>query len=113
MNVNSRIRSAVTPIVAICEATKYTGTATTYCTFTCVDDRGEVFADDEPIIDVAMFRVNYFCPRTTNFKATEHLLRRAIYNAFGNYPTITELYEDDTETNHIVFEFEVSEETEE
>ena len=66
MNVNKLIIDTLKPLVPDVVPTKYTGTNTTYITFNYEDDRAVEFADDTPIIDVAICKF-IFCPRTFNF----------------------------------------------
>lgn len=107
MNVNNLIISTLSPIVADVVPTKYTGTATTYITFNYEDDRGVAFADDTPIADVAYLQIHLFCPRTSNYHSKKTQIRKALFNAGFSYPQITSLYEDETETNHIIFQCEI------
>lgn len=103
MNVNSLIIKTLKPLVPDVVATKYTGTNETYITFNYEDDRGEVFADDEPLIDVAYMQIHLFCPRAFNFNQLKKQIRSALFKVGFSYPEVQPLYEDDKEINHIVF----------
>lgn len=107
MNVNKLIIDTLKPFVADVVPTKYTGTNTTYIVFNYEDDRAKLFADDKPIIDVAYMQIHLFCPRTFNFQNLKKQVRSALFKAGFSYPSIQTFYEDDTETNHIVFQCEI------
>jgi hypothetical protein len=104
MNVNSTIVSALSPAGYPVEPGHCTGTAKTYYTFNYADNRGEIFADDEPQIDIASLQVHFFCPGNFNYKTVLKQTRSRLFKAGFSYPVITEDYEDETDTNHIIFE---------
>ena len=112
MNVNSTIVSALSPAGYPVEPMSYTGTGKTYYTFNYADDRGEVFADDEPQIDVASIQVHFFCPGNFNYKTVRKQTRVRLLKAGFSYPVITEIYEKETGTNHIIFECSIDEQSE-
>lgn len=112
MNVNKLIIDTLKPLVPDVVPTKYTGTNTTYITFNYEDDRAVEFADDAPIIDVAYTQIHLFCPRTFNFNNLKKQIRSALFKAGFSYPSVTILYEDETEINHIIFQCEIEGEPE-
>jgi len=107
MNVNSLIINTISPLGYPVVPSKYTGTNPTYIVFNYVDDRDEVFADNEPIIDIAYMQIHLFCPVTFNFHTLKKQIRSKLFKAGFSYPQITTLYEDETSKNHIVFECEI------
>lgn len=112
MNVNTLIIDTLKPLIPDVVPTKYTGTNTTYITFNYEDDRAGTFADDEPQEDVAYMQIHLFCPRTYNINKVKKQIRSRLFKAGFSYPRVTVLYEDDTETNHIVFQCEIEGNTE-
>jgi hypothetical protein len=112
MNVNNLIISTLSPLVADVVPTKYTGASTTYITFNYEDDRAEEYADDTPQMDVAYLQIHLFCHRTFNFNNLKKQIRSSLFKAGFSYARITAMYEDDTETNHIIFQVEIERESE-
>jgi hypothetical protein len=109
MNVNSTIVSALSPAGYPVEPMSYTGKEKKYFIFNYADDRGEVFADNEPQIDVASIQIHFFCPGSPanskfNYKTVIQQTRVRLLKAGFSYPVITEIYEKETGTNHIIFE---------
>lgn len=113
MNVNKLIIDTLSPLVPDVVPMAYTGTNDTYITFNYEDDRGEVFADDEPLIDIAYLQIHLFC--SGNFNTLKKQIRSKLFGAGFSYPAITTLYEEDTKKYHIIFQcsIEGNSETEE
>ena len=107
MNVNGLIVSTLKPLVPDVFPGHYTGTLPTYIVFNYADDRGEVFADDEPQNDIAYLQIHLFCPGKFNYMTLKKQIRSALFEAGFSYPSVTTLYETDTDKNHIVFQCEI------
>lgn len=86
-----------------------------YITFNYEDERGELFADDEPITDIAYLQIHLFAPINFNFMSLKKQIRSRLFRAGFSYPTITTIYEEETKTNHLVYQcsIEGASETEE
>ena len=112
MNVNGLISNALKSLGHPVYPDKYTGTAETYIIFNYEDDRGEVFADDEPEIDKAYLQIHLFCPGNFNYMTLKKQIRSKLFRAGFSYPSITSLYEKDTDKNHIIFQCEIEGESE-
>lgn len=85
----------------------YTGTADKYYTFNYEDDRGEIFADDTPQIDVVSIQVHLFVPLEFNYISIKKRTRSRLFGAGFSYPSITERDETDTKKKHIIFKCEI------
>lgn len=107
MNVNNLIITALKPLVADVVPGHYTGTAKTYIAFNYEDDRGELFADDEPEIDKAYMQIHLFTPGSFNYMTLKKQIRQALRKAGFSYPTVQSYYESDTDKNHIIFQCEI------
>jgi heterodisulfide reductase subunit C len=70
------------------------------------------YADDEPKREIDYIQVHYFCPRTVNPETKIKKIRNALFKAGFSYPSVTRLYEEETEVNHIIFTTEYEKETE-
>ena len=103
MSINSTIRSAVTPIVAVCVPDVYTGTATEYCTFNAAE-YPTGFADDVPTHIGYSAQVHYFCPTGVNPEAKKTALKNALFAAGFSYPEIQNMT--DADGQHYVLECE-------
>lgn len=75
-----------------------------YFTFNYEDDRGEIFEDNKPIIDTAYLQIHFFSPRTFNNLTIKKQVRSKLFQAGFSYPQISSFYEEDTDTNHLVFQ---------
>lgn len=104
MNVNSLVINALSPLVSDVEPDNYKGDATTYITFNYSDDRAVEFADDIPIMDMAYLQIHLFCPEKFNFQTLKKQIRSRLFGAGFSYPQISSFYEDESKTNHIIFE---------
>jgi len=103
MSINSTIRSAVTPIVAVCVPDVYTGTATEYCTFNS-SEYPTRFADDVPTFIGHSVQLHYFCPTGVNPEAKKAALKSALFSAGFSYPEIQNM--SDADGQHFVLECE-------
>ena len=107
MNVNPIIINALMPEGLPIAPGIYTGTADKYYTFNYEDDRGDVYADDTPQIDVASIQIHLFVPLGFDYIALKKRTRSRLFGAGFSYPVITELDEKDTKKKHIIFQCEI------
>ena len=109
MNINQKIISAVSPFVQDVFPNRDLAIGKeVYCTFNYQTQTGQTFADDFPQDEVAYLELHLFAPANFNYKQKVKDIRKALYMADFTFPIITELFENDTKYNHIVFEFEYS-----
>lgn len=120
MNVNKLIIDTLKPLIPNDTPTEpnikqntYEGTSKTYVTFNYAGDRGVDFADDVPQGEQASLQIHFFCPKDFNYKNLIKQIRSALFKADFSYPKIQELYEKETQINHIIFECEFISESEE
>ncbi|MEL7568952.1 MAG: hypothetical protein AAGU14_00145 [Eubacteriaceae bacterium] len=107
MNVNKLIDDTLSPLGYPVDYISYAGSADRYFTYNYADDRAELYADNEPINDVAYMQIHFFSPKTFNHMQVKKQVRKSLYNAGFSYPRISSFYEDDTGMNHLVFECEI------
>jgi hypothetical protein len=101
MNVNPLVISALRPILGVDPSpNKYTGSASEYITFNYADERPEVYADDEDLLDSTIIQVHFFTKGNpqTNKKAIRRLLRDAGFMI----QSTQEIYENDTGYTHVI-----------
>lgn len=103
ININERIRAAVTPKVAECWPDKYAGEAEEYCVFN-VDTYGELYGDDSAEIVRHVIQLHYFAKHKINTIAKRKGIRSALDAAGFTFPAIIDSCEDDWQ--HWIFEFE-------
>lgn len=108
MNVNKLIIDALSSLEYPVVPTVYTGKEPIYITFNYVDDRGEVFADNKPLIDIAYMQIHLFAPGNFNYMNLKKKIRAKLLNAGFTYPQISVQYETDLNINHIIFECEIA-----
>ena len=101
MNVNGILVSTLSGILPTVPG-KYDGTDDKYIVFDILDDRGALYADDEPQIDRVIVRVKLYVPVEFNYLSTKSQIRRALFRAGFTYPVIEEMTEDDYKC--IIFE---------
>lgn len=90
MTVNQAIRSAILPLVPICEPNRYDGNASEYCTFFC-DDSPEVFADGAPDVIRHLVILNWYLPAHADPLEKKKAICRALLNAGFTYPYVQNL----------------------
>ena len=78
-----------------------------YVVFNIADDRGQVFGDDGPTENVTAFQVHYYAPQGINYLTKKDSIRQGLVDNGFTYPTIQVLFENDTNSHHIVFECEI------
>jgi hypothetical protein len=88
MSINSTIRAAVTPIVAVCVPDVYTGTATEYCTFNYTE-LPDAFGDEMPGAIRYLVQLHYFLPTGANPYAKKKQIKNALLSAGFTYPVAT------------------------
>ena len=101
MNVNGILVSALSGILPTVPS-KYDGKDDKYIVFDILDDRGALYADDEPQIDRVIVRVKLYVPVKFNYLRTKSQIRCALFRAGFTYPVIEEMTEDDYKC--IIFE---------
>jgi hypothetical protein len=109
-DVNKLIIATLAPLGIPVEATPYTGSELTYLTINRADDIGVVYADDEPQIDQVSMQIHLFTP--LNYLTLKKQIRSKLFKAGFTYPQVQERYEEDTKTNHVVFECQIETSTE-
>jgi hypothetical protein len=105
MSINSTIRTAITPIVAVCVPDVYTGTATEYCTFN-YSELPEIFADGKPDVIRYLVQLHWMFPRNTSPFAKKKQIKNALHNAGLTYPSVTNA--SDSDGGHLIFECEAT-----
>ena len=92
---------------------RYEGSEKRYITYYYAFDHGADFGDDEPGCNLVAVQVHFFLPLKENFQGERARIRRLLHQNGFSWPEITVLEEDDTETRHIIFECDYTEEIEE
>ena len=105
MSINSTIRAAVTPIVAVCVPDVYTGTATEYCTFN-YSELPEVFADGKPDVIRYLVQLHWMFPKSTSPFSKKKQIKNALHNAGLTYPSVADA--SDSDGGHLIFECEAT-----
>lgn len=84
-----------------------------YFVWNYADDRGGNYADDKPQTEEIAVQVHWYVKKDFNFEKQKRELRKSFLAAGFTYPSVTELYENETGLRHIIFETEISVEMEE
>lgn len=100
MNINSIVKTALAPLGLPVYANVYTGTADSYITFNYADERPELRADDEDVLDETTIQVHYFT--RGNPQAAKKAIRRLLRAAGFTIQSTQEMYEIDTGLTHVV-----------
>ena len=100
MNINSIVVNALSPLEMPVAFNVYSGSADEYVTVNYADERPEVNADDEDILDVTTIQVHYFTK--TNPQANKKAIRKALRAVDFSIQSTQELYESDTGFTHVV-----------
>ncbi len=108
MNVNNLIIESLSPLGHPVVPTVYTGKEKIYITFNYADDRGEIFTDNKPVIDIAYMQIHLFSPENFNNMALKKKIRVKLLEVGFTYPHIVSQYEADMKINHIIFECEIA-----
>jgi hypothetical protein len=106
MSINSTIRAAVTPIVAVCVPDVYTGTEKEYCTFN-YNEIPDIHAESKPHVIRYIVQLHWILPRTSNPSAKKKQIKNALHNAGMTYPSVTNA-SDGADSFHYVFECEAT-----
>ena len=112
MTVNKRIINALSPLGIPVTADFFGDGKAEYITFNYVTDKGALYADNEPVADVAEMQVHYFLPTTKNYLENKKKIRKALLAAGFTWPDVTVLTEPDQKTRHLTFECEIENEEE-
>lgn len=102
MNLNQRIREALTEICDVIVPQVYTGDAQEYIVFNYFT-LPTTFGDNEPEHEVYYIQLHYFAPLGKNILEMKKQIKRAIKEAGFTYPSTTDA--SDNEARHVVFEF--------
>jgi len=100
VNVNSKVINALSGLNLPVSANVYNGTATEYITFNYADERPVVRADDKDILDEVTIQVHYFTKGNPSVKKKQ--IRDALRDAEFTIQSVQELFESDTNYNHVV-----------
>lgn len=101
MRLHSVLRSAVLPLVPVCEPGVYEGDQPEYCTF-LVTDLPDLFAEGRPHAMCYLVYLHWFLPSGVNPLAKKRQLCRALLAAGFTYPNVEDA--SDEEGQHFVFE---------
>lgn len=77
-----------------------------YFVFNFDDQRGLLYGDDIPNIDVYSLQVHFFSPITFDNVDLKEKLKKDLLDNGWTYPIVTEIYEDDTDKVHLIFSCE-------
>lgn len=110
MTAFENIISAITPFEYPYQPDIYTGESEKYFVYNYADQRGTLFADDEPETVIASVQVHFYLPADENFLEVQKQIRTALFKQGFTYPEVTVIREENK--RHIIFECEI-EETEE
>ena len=99
MSINSTIRAAVTPIVAVCKPDVYIPAqgetpATEYCTFN-YSELPEVFADGKPDAIRYLVQLHWMFPKDTIPFSKKKQIKNALLNSGFTYPSVTNASDSD------------------
>lgn len=103
MSINELIRSAILPIVPICEPGFYGGDATEYCYF-FYSSEPAMFSDGRPFAIRHYVYLHYFAPLQKNTLAIRDALQKAIVAAGFCWPSCDDA--SDSISQHYVISFE-------
>lgn len=103
MTVNQALRSAILPLVPICEPDNYDGNASEYCTFV-YDDSPEIFADGAPHAIRRLLVLHWYLPRNVDPLEKKRQICRALLDAGFTYPYVQNAT--DGVGQHFIFECE-------
>lgn len=101
MSLHSVLRSAVLPLVSVCEPGVYEGDQSEYCTFV-VTDIPEIFAEGRPHAMRYLVYLHWFLPSGINPLTKKRQLCQALLGAGFTYPYVEDV--SDEAGQHIVFE---------
>lgn len=88
----------------------YRGPEKKYFTYNYADDRGGMYADDEPQSTIVSIQLHLFLPVRENFLSIRNKVRRELFKQGFTYPEVEILLEKDI--RHIIFECDIEEEME-
>lgn len=115
MTINQKIINALKPYGMPVVPDHYSGKEKRYIEFNLYDDKGEVFADEEPEFDVVLVQVHLFLPREEDYLKIKKQIRRSLQEAGFCYADITEIVEPEATNEypygirHLTFETEIEE----
>jgi len=104
ININELIKDTLKPLGIPIKFQKHTGRETTYITFFCYNEQGEVFADDVEIATGFYMQIDIWSKEDTESikESTKELLKQA---GFKKRTIHDAPYEPDTSTFHKVLRF--------
>ena len=104
MNLEERIREAVTPIVTEFAADVYTGDSDSYCVLNATE-MPDSFGNNRPRAIRYLVQLHWYFPMRTDPRSTKRALRAAIGGlSVCTWPTVTDA--GDLDGGHLVFEFQ-------
>lgn len=89
---------------------KYHGNNEEYITFNYADERGELFAEDDVLYDIASMQVHVFLKESANYLAMKKKVKDYLESIDAYGTSVTTIFEDDTRKRHMIFEFDYSKE---
>lgn len=111
MTAFENIVNAIAPFGYPYKPDVYQGDREKYFVYNYADQRGILWADDEPETVIASVQVHFFMPEKENFIKIQNKIRKALFEQGFTFPQITVLTEN--KKRHLVFECEIEEEMEE
>jgi hypothetical protein len=103
MNLDERIRTALTPIVPVVKPNVHTGSETEYIVFN-YSELPTLHADNRPHAIRYLVQVHWYLPTNANPNTKKKQIKQALLNADFTYPSTTNA--SDGEGQHFVFEME-------
>ena len=111
MTAFENIVNAIAPFGYPYKPDVYQGDCEKYFVYNYADQRGNLWADDEPETVIASVQVHFFMPEKENFIKIQNKIRKALFEQGFTFPQVTVLTEN--KKRHLVFECEIEEEMEE
>ena len=105
MNVKATIKTALSSLGLPVMFGRYEGTATEYITFNYSDDRPALNADDTDLYSDISLQIHYYTKGDA--ESNKKNIRRLIRAAGFSIVSTAQLYEDDTEYNHVIIEINI------
>ncbi len=107
MTAFANIVAAIAPFGYPYQPDIYEGKCEKYFVYNYADQRGALFADDEPESVIASVQVHFYLPAKENFLKMQSQIRKALLNQGFTFPEVTVLKEE--KKRHLIFECEIEE----
>jgi hypothetical protein len=103
LNINKFIKDTLKPLGAPVEFQKYSGDQSTYITFFCYNELGEVYAENKEVITGYYLQVDLWSKG--DYMELADNIKTAMENAGFRRTSSIDLYEKDTEIYHKAIRF--------